>query len=141
VTRTDKENQRSRLSAAAIVLWIATVAWAGVIFWLSSTPGSQLPGRFSEVGHLGEYFVLTTLLYWAARATGYDRYVAVAAVAFASFYGVTDEYHQSFVAMRTPDIADWGLDTIGAVAAVLVSLASVSLWRRMRARQPAQERQ
>jgi VanZ family protein len=44
---------------------------------------------------------------------------ALIALLIASAYAVTDEYHQSFVPMRTPDPADWALDTLGALAGVL----------------------
>ena len=42
-------------------------------------------------------------------------------------YGVTDEFHQHFVPMRTPDVADWGMDTIGATTGALISLAATLL--------------
>lgn len=37
---------------------------------------------------------------------------------FASFYGVTDEFHQSFVVGRQADVWDWLADTIGAYLAL-----------------------
>jgi hypothetical protein len=95
-------------------VWALAIAWAGVIFWFSSKPGSQIPGGYSEIGHLGEYFVFGVLLYAALRVSGVRNRTAVVAVAIASLYGVTDEFHQHFVPMRTPDPADWALDTIGA---------------------------
>jgi VanZ family protein len=42
------------------------------------------------------------------------------AVAIASAYGITDEFHQSFVPGRVPDIADWAVDTAGALTAALL---------------------
>ena len=38
-----------------------------------------------------------------------------ASFALASFYGMTDEYHQRFVAMRESDIADVAADAFGAL--------------------------
>jgi VanZ family protein len=35
-------------------------------------------------------------------------------LAIASAYGVTDEWHQSFVAGRSADVLDWYSDSIGA---------------------------
>ena len=97
--------------------WLPPVIWAGVIFMGSSIPGSSIPGRIpSEAGHLGEYFVLGILLYLALRVDLPPRRALLLAVAIASAYGVTDEFHQRFVVMRTPDIYDWALDTIGAAA-------------------------
>lgn len=100
---------------ATLVFWGLAVAWAGVIFWLSSQPGSALPGRFPpEVGHFGAYFILAALLYGALHADGRHGRAIVIAIAVASVYGVSDEFHQSFVPMRTPDVADWVMDTFGA---------------------------
>ncbi len=124
-----------------VVLWMCVAAWAGVIFWFSSKPGSQIPGQFSEVGHLGEYFIFGTLLYWALRSSGLREYAVIAVVVTASLYGVTDEFHQRFVPMRTPDVADWGLDTIGATVAAAISLAIAVVRQRVRENLTTQERQ
>jgi len=110
------------------------VLWAGVIFRLSALPGSQIPGRFGELGHLGEYVVLGCLLYLALR-TDLDRGRALALVIImASAYAVTDEFHQRFVEMRTPDVTDWGLDTLGAACGALGALALGALAVRRRSR-------
>jgi VanZ family protein len=104
-------------STRRIVLWISAAAWAGVIFFVSAVPGSKLPGRIPpQLGHLGEYFVLGALLYLALRVDLSPRRALVLAVAIASAYGITDEFHQRFVVMRTPDVWDWVTDTLGALA-------------------------
>lgn len=104
-----------RASAAALAL-----GWMGVIFALSSMQGSSLPGRFSSAGHFGVYAVLGALYLWALPHSKRGWPTAAAAVALASLYGITDEFHQSFVPGRTPDLIDWLVDTAGALAAVLV---------------------
>jgi VanZ family protein len=97
-----------------VFTWAATLAWAAVIFRFSAIPGSNIPGRFAEIGHLGEYAVFGALLYAALRVD-LDRAQAFsAAIVIASVYGMTDEFHQHFVVMRTPDVLDWATDTIGA---------------------------
>lgn len=109
---------------ATLVFWGLAAAWAGVIFWLSSQPGSQLPGRFpSEVGHFSAYFILAALLYGALRADGRHGRAILVAVAIASVYGISDEFHQSFVPTRTPDVADWVMDTFGAACGAAVAYA------------------
>lgn len=103
--------------ARRMVLWIGTTAWAGVIFSFSSLPGSKLPGRIpGEVGHFGVYAVLGFLLYLALRVDFDPRRALVWAILLASAYGVTDEFHQRFVIARTPDVWDWVVDTLGAIA-------------------------
>ena len=117
--------------ARRLVYWALVAIWAGVIFWFSSKPGSQIPGRFSDQGHLGEYFIFGTLLYLAlATDLAPSRSLSIAILA-ASVYGMSDEFHQHFVVLRTPDVVDWGVDTIGAAAGALLTRA-LSLGRRKR---------
>lgn len=107
-------------------MWCATGAWATLIFIMSAKPGSQIPGRFSEVAHFTEYLVLGMLLFGALKTSGWRRAALLALVA-ASLYGVTDEIHQAFVPQRTPDPMDWVIDSLGAGAGV--ALASFSAAR------------
>ena len=105
--------------------WAPAIAWASGIFFVSSVPGSDLPGGIPPgLGHFGAYFVLGALLYLALRIDLPARQALVIAVALASAYGVTDEFHQRFVAMRTPDVYDWAVDTLGALAGAGVALAT-----------------
>jgi VanZ family protein len=39
-------------------------------------------------------------------------------IAIVSLYGISDEFHQSFVSGRSVDSTDWIADTVGAVLAV-----------------------
>jgi len=41
-------------------------------------------------------------------------WLALFSVLFCSLYGVSDEYHQSFIDGRDADVWDWLADTIGA---------------------------
>ncbi len=94
--------------------WLPVAAWAGVIYALSSVPGSNVPGRFGPLGHFVLYLVLAALIAAAMRDPELPRRL-VLAVLLASAYGVTDEFHQSFVPGRYPDPADWLIDTAGAI--------------------------
>ena len=66
--------------------------------------------------HFTEYLVFGGLLVLAARRTwpalGWGK-LALVAIALASLYAVTDEFHQSFVPGRVCDPA-WLTDTLGA---------------------------
>jgi hypothetical protein len=106
--------------------WLLVAGWAAAIFVVSAQPGSALPGGYSVQGHLGEYFVLGSLLVWALAPEGRSPSAVALAILLASLYGVTDEIHQQFVAMRTPDVFDWVLDTIGATAGALVAARILS---------------
>lgn len=109
-----------RLSTAALPrvrAWTASVLWMAVIFGFSSLPGGAVPGGAGAWAHFVVYAVLGALLFasFAHETPDLGRAVALA-VLVASLYGVTDEFHQAFVPGRVPDIADWGMDTIGALA-------------------------
>jgi VanZ family protein len=109
-----------------------------VIFWFSSRSGSQIPGRFSELGHFGEYFIFGALLYWALRLSGRRDIAAAAALIVASLYGMSDEFHQHFVPTRTPDVMDWGVDTLGAACGILIAATTLALTKRVRGRHAEQ---
>jgi VanZ family protein len=105
--------------------WLPVVAYASLIFYLSSLPHPEenLPKfLFEKIGdkllHLIEYAVLAILCYRAFRRAAGPR-VAQQAVVFAflaaSFYGMTDEIHQAFVPLRESSWLDWIADTAGAV--------------------------
>ncbi len=105
---------------------LLVVLWMGVIFTLSHQPTLPYPKDvdavvISTLGHLSVYAVLGALVWWALGGIGVDGWRrAVLAIAVAALYGVTDEWHQSFVPGRTPDPRDLLADTTGATVAVLV---------------------
>lgn len=100
--------------AARVAARTFTVGWMAVIFAMSSVPGGAVPGRFGNLAHVLEYAVLGAALYAALRRAGRDARAAAVAILVAAAYAVTDEYHQTFVPGRVADVADWGLDVLGA---------------------------
>ncbi|MCO5222027.1 MAG: VanZ family protein [Thermomicrobiales bacterium] len=91
-----------------------------VIFALSSR--SQLPnldgGRDiqSVAGHFLVYALLSATLTLLFRSLGWGIVPAfVVAVLISALYGVSDEFHQSFVPNRDSDVHDLIVDCIGAV--------------------------
>jgi len=101
------------------VHWIPPVVWASLIFWLSNKsqlpePSFWLPPFTDKIIHAGIFAILSCLLYPAFRTMGSSRWqAAVFSMIVSSLYGITDEWHQSMVANRTPDLFDWVADTIG----------------------------
>lgn len=103
------------------------------IFALSSR--SELPKPpsvsgevFSTMGHFGAYFSLGITLWWAlglGRFTPRTRILM--AWGLAVLYGISDEFHQSFVPYRTPDIRDVLVDAIGAVIGIWIATL-ISRW-------------
>ncbi len=99
---------------------LAAVAWMAVIFGLSSLPGSSVPGKYGTLAHFVVYAVLGALLVLALPRSDRPWAAVATAVAIASLYGITDEFHQSFVPGRVPDVADWAVDTAGALTAAIL---------------------
>jgi VanZ family protein len=120
-------------TARRIALWASVTAWAAAIFLVSSVPGSRLPGHLpTQAGHLGEYLVMGILLYLALRVDHPAAKALAIAVLLASAYGVTDEFHQRFVAQRTPDVCDWAFDTLGALLGASGAFAVERAMARLR---------
>ncbi|NOQ17566.1 MAG: VanZ family protein [Methyloprofundus sp.] len=66
--------------------------------------------------HAGAYFILAAFALRALRhfTTSLSTLILLS-LAFSSLYGLSDEWHQSFVPNRMSDVADWLADTVGAV--------------------------
>ena len=102
--------------------WLPAVALCAVIFVQScfATP-DVLPGwPFQDkVIHAGIYGLLAALWVRAfntlASRRGRKRSLALIGIALATLYGLSDEWHQSFVPARTADAADLLADFIGSV--------------------------
>jgi len=101
--------------------------WAATIYWLSSQsdipkPDFWLPPFADKLVHACIYAILAYLLYPALRMLRFKPWTAAClAILLASVYGITDEWHQSLVANRTPDFFDWVADTIGATSVFLLA--------------------
>jgi VanZ family protein len=90
--------------------WGPAVAYAGLIFYLSSQSSFPVPGRlwdFDKVIHFIEYGVFAVLLLRATRSPLISLLIAAA-------YGVSDELHQSFTPGRDCSAFDALADCIGA---------------------------
>ena len=99
-------------------LWLPPLAFMMAIFYFSSQtdPLPDLTTRvWDKLLHAGSYAVLAALFCRALLGEGMrPSMTLVAGVLLASAYGASDEYHQSFVAARDADFADWVVDTLGA---------------------------
>lgn len=112
-----------------LFFWLPSLGWMAVIFYLSHQPTIPIEPLFphqDKVFHFTAYFVLTTFLCFACRA---NRYTLFWAVVVAAFYGVTDEFHQSFVPGRDVSLLDWLADITGSLAAYFFFDFVVSRWK------------
>jgi VanZ family protein len=102
----------------AVSLWLPVVAWAGLIFTLSSIPdlGTGLGGWdlvLRKTAHAAEFAVLGFLL---LRAVGRE----IAALLLGIAYALTDELHQHFVPGRQGSVLDVLLDSVGVALGVFL---------------------
>ena len=109
------------LRSRALYTWLPVVAWAALIFALSSIPhlGTGL-GTWDTIlrkgAHVTEYAILGFLL---VRAIGREAPAFVLGVA----YAVTDEIHQHFVSGRHSSPIDVAIDSTGVFLGILVCRA------------------
>jgi len=120
--------------------WIPSLVWMGAIFLMSSRTGEQLSTVFPffgdlNWGHFFAYFFLSAFYRHALAKTIRVRFIPLWAVMMSLIYGITDEYHQSFIPGRNPELPDIASDLAGAAsAAVLISLYQA---RKRRSKKPA----
>ena len=116
----------------------AAIAWMGLIFYLSSLSGAEASqglesGAVSWLGDLRSYAVLAALIQVALWGWSLElqlRWVIVAAV-LASLFGISDEYHQSFVTGRSATFVDGLVDFIAAFASSTLFWRVVVWYRRV----------
>jgi VanZ family protein len=109
---------------SAVYRWAPVLAWAGLIFVLSSVPdlGTGLGGwdlALRKIAHAAEYAVLGFLL---LRASGRVE----PALGLGIAYAISDEIHQHFVSGRHGAPLDVAIDAVGVAVGVYVGIR----WRR-----------
>jgi len=105
------------------------IAWAGLIFYMSSR--STMPveppfNGFDKLVHAIEYGTLCLLIARAIQPIGFfhiSETVWMIAVLASFIYGISDEMHQAFVPNRSCDLFDAFFDLIGAAIPALVSIS------------------
>ncbi|MCO4783687.1 MAG: VanZ family protein [Candidatus Cloacimonetes bacterium] len=93
-----------------------------LIFNLSSGPvGVELPtiDHLDKILHFFAYGFLA-ICYWIALITYKVKKNYPIAVGLTFLFGCSDEFHQSFIPSRTPELLDIVADTCGAVVCVFV---------------------
>jgi VanZ family protein len=114
-------------------LWGPVALHMVLIFVASSISElGALPGGMSDKsGHGIGYGILGAVLVRAlagGRVNGVTWRRAGLAVLLATLYGVTDEFHQSFVPGRSPDRFDVLADCLGAAVTVVVIAGVARAW-------------
>lgn len=100
-----------------------------LIFSFSSIESVQMPEfdipYIDKLFHFVEYFILGILLARAFSNTSTNpdfTRIFIASVLISSLYGLSDEFHQFFVAGRTADLFDLISDIIGSLAGTAICI-------------------
>lgn len=103
---------------------VGAVVWMALIFFLSSqeklpTTAGMPPDIAAIAGHFVAYSVLAIFIRVAIGGLQPGRRADVIAIALATLYGISDEFHQSFVPGRDSSVFDVAIDLLGASAGVI----------------------
>ncbi len=111
-----------RIKHKLIIPWLPVGAWCVLIFVQSAFAAPDIGPDWpclDKLAHLGIYGLLAVLLCRGlaahARWQGRPLKLVMAATILTALYGLSDEWHQSFVPARTADVADWLADLTGGV--------------------------
>jgi hypothetical protein len=102
--------------------WLPAIALCAIIFWQSSyaTPDILPKWPYQDKAFHGGVYGLLAALWVRAFSTvrgfhGRRRLLLWTGIVLATLYGLSDEWHQSFVPARTADAADLLADFCGSV--------------------------
>ena len=105
---------------------ILTLVLAVEIFLISSIPGSKTTDIHSSLipiaYHFSVFFLLNFFLFFSIKGKNKisSSYI-ITALILSLIYSISDEFHQSFVPMRSPDLNDIFTDSIGLSISVLLA--------------------
>lgn len=117
-------------------LWAPVAGYMALVFVLSGMASPPTPAQTSDktlhfvgYGGLGVVALRATA---GGALSGVTGGTAAAAWAIATLYGLTDEYHQSYVPERTADPADALADAAGAASTIglVWAFGIIARWRR-----------
>lgn len=108
-----------------LFLWLLTLSWAILIFYLTSIPNltvspDTLTSLIISNGAHFLFFGIQAVLLKLAISNSYVLNPSFLPITLTSLYGVLDELHQINIPGRSADPMDWFLDTLGALVFVLI---------------------
>lgn len=106
-----------------MISFIPVLSIMGIIFLLSHTPGDQLPSSLDgldKISHIIAYTVLGLAALFGVRKNFNAKplQTSLIVVLFCLCYGISDEFHQSFIPLRYPSMLDIVADVTGGILAV-----------------------
>jgi VanZ family protein len=123
-----------KTSRSIALFWSPTLAYMLLIWGLSSIPRTApvvIVPMQDKVVHLVEYAVLAILYCYSiarTRPMWQKPLVMALSVLLAALWGAVDEWHQSFVPNRSPDVMDAVADALGATIGCATSVGLPKVW-------------
>jgi VanZ family protein len=108
----------------------------GGIFFLSGIPGDRLMlpdiANIDKIAHIVAYGILAITVFYAFgpwfRPMN-PRWLTLTVILVCILYGISDEYHQSFIPNRTPSFFDLLADGFGAL--IVCTVRNSKFWQRL----------
>ncbi len=99
--------------------WFLTLSWAGLTLYLTTIPNfaPSADTLFSWILSNGGHFFFFGVL---AILFKLDKISTINSILLTSIYGLVIEYIQLGIPGRSFDLMDWSLDTLGAIAFLLI---------------------
>jgi VanZ family protein len=117
-----------------LLYWLPALLCAALIFFFSTRSAPPVTEQVSDyLAHFLEYAFFALTLVWGATS-GFLRQLTSIDVAWlwivAVLYGLSDEFHQSFVPGRHASLSDIAADALGALSCLTVAyLIRRGKWR------------
>jgi VanZ family protein len=100
-----------------VLLWGPVLLYMGIIFLVSHQPEVSIPAGLSDKQSHSLAYTLLGVLMVRALAGGLGARIsartALLGIVLTALYGISDEYHQMFVAGRSAELYDLYADAIG----------------------------
>lgn len=119
--------------------WGPALIWMAATFYVSHQSSVAIPGGAPDyIAHGVGYAGLGVLIMRAlagGRLSAMSWRLVLLATLLGGLYGVSDEFHQSFVPGRHPSVSDIVADTLGSLLGASAA-AFVGAWLRRRRNEP-----
>jgi VanZ family protein len=126
VVQREQELSGKQRIIAILRYWLPLASYLGAIFYFSNlsdpTPGVDVPIN-DKVIHFLQYFPLPFLFFRAfknAATRAFKSHYFLYGIALAVLYALSDEFHQSFIALRDASLFDFAADVGGIMLGAII---------------------
>ena len=113
--------------ARLVAAWGPPLLWAALIFAFSAqpdlrfVPDDTVDFAVRKAGHMAVFGILALLVWRALATTTRVHWTELWALVLTVLYAISDELHQGAVDGRHASALDVGIDSVGAVIAIVIA--------------------